>query len=143
MVCCGRRRFSWGRTPAGAELITKEGEQLPVFSGPLAVQCLHGCAVRVTVGVHSGMRGPVAVLKRLCMPQMRMAGALAPQKACHGMLAQRPGRCGRALAVAPQAVAAMEAPPTKQAKQSKPDGVMGQGPIIINGQVPLRALWQC
>ena len=56
------------------------------------------------------------------------------------MLAQRPGRCGRALAVAPQAVAAMEAPPTNQAKQSKPDGVMGQGPIIINGQVPLRAL---
>ena len=73
---------------------------------------------------------------------MRMAGALAPQKACHGMLAQRPGRCGRALAVAPQAVAAMEAPPAKQAKQSKPDGVMGQGPIIINGQVPLQALWQ-
>ena len=67
-----------------------------------------------------------------------MAGALAPQKACHSMLAQRAGRCGRALAVAPQAVAALEAPP---AKQSKPDGVMGQGPIIINGQVPLRALW--
>ena len=66
-----------------------------------------------------------------------MAGALAPQKACHGMLAQRLGRCGRALAVAPQAVAAVEAP---SAKQSKPDGVMGQGPIIINGQVHTQAL---
>ena len=60
---------------------------------------------------------------------MKMAGSLAPHSACQGMLALRPRRAARSLALAPQAVAAVEAPP------SKPDGVMGQGPIIINGQV--------
>ena len=60
---------------------------------------------------------------------MKMAGSLAPHSACQGMVALRPRRAARSLALAPQAVAAMEAPP------SKPDGVMGQGPIIINGQV--------
>ena len=63
------------------------------------------------------------------VPQMKMAGSLAPHSACQGMLALRPRRAARSLALAPQAVAAVEAPP------SKPDGVMGQGPIIINGQV--------
>ena len=72
-----------------------------------------------------------------CVQQMRMAGSLAPHSACPGALVSRQphARAARSLAVAPRAIAAVEAPPSKSSKQSKPDGVMGQGPIIINGQV--------
>jgi hypothetical protein len=72
-----------------------------------------------------------------------MAGSLAPHSACPGALAPRQlhARAARSLAVAPRAIAAVEAPPSKSSKPSKPDGVMGQGPIIINGQV--RAKYAC
>lgn len=88
-----------------------------------------------------------ALVLTMRVQQMRMAGSLAPHSACSGALASRqlPARAARSLAVVPRAIAAVEAPPSKSGKQSKPDGVMGQGPIIINGQVwRLRhSQWRC